>query len=47
MINCDKCGEWYHGKCLGLTKKDSQDLQACTPVSPGHLASPPTGANLS
>jgi len=45
MINCDKCGEWYHGKCLGLTKKDSQDLQSCTPVPSRRVASPPTGAD--
>ena len=30
MIGCDKCGEWYHGRCLALSKKETQDQASCT-----------------
>ncbi|KAI9015137.1 transcription factor S-II, central domain-containing protein [Gaertneriomyces semiglobifer] len=26
MIQCDNCSEWYHGSCVGLTKKAGQKL---------------------
>ncbi|WFD04400.1 Transcription factor bye1 [Malassezia obtusa] len=35
MICCSTCGEWYHFRCIGLTKRAAEDLdeyvcQACT-----------------
>ena len=24
MINCDQCGEWYHGRCVGLTEAEGK-----------------------
>lgn len=26
MIFCDQCEEWYHGKCIGLTKEKSRSI---------------------
>ena len=26
MISCDTCGEWYHGSCIGVTRKMAQNL---------------------
>lgn len=25
MISCDQCGEWYHGKCVGVTEQDANE----------------------
>jgi hypothetical protein len=27
MIMCDKCMDWYHGDCVGLTKEDGKLLE--------------------
>lgn len=27
MIGCDYCTEWYHGKCVGITKKQSLGIK--------------------
>lgn len=34
MICCDRCDEWFHGKCIGITKKFAENIdkyfcQAC------------------
>ncbi|XP_076457207.1 uncharacterized protein LOC143291265 isoform X2 [Babylonia areolata] len=28
MICCDKCGEWFHGQCVGITKQQGQQMEA-------------------
>jgi hypothetical protein len=28
MICCDQCLDWYHGKCVGITKKMGKDMEA-------------------
>ena len=28
MIACDQCLDWYHGKCVGITKKMGKDMEA-------------------
>eukprot|EP00899_Mesostigma_viride_P017090 jgi/Mesvir1/25382/Mv01422-RA.1 len=30
MIGCDKCDEWFHGKCVGLTKEEGSQLTSYT-----------------
>ncbi|KAJ3020394.1 CXXC-type zinc finger protein 1 [Thoreauomyces humboldtii] len=30
MISCDNCEEWFHGSCVGLTKKTGEQLEAFT-----------------
>ena len=27
MICCDSCVDWYHGKCVGITKKMGQEME--------------------
>jgi hypothetical protein len=27
MISCDGCKDWFHGKCVGITKKMGQDME--------------------
>ncbi|XP_028398444.1 CXXC-type zinc finger protein 1-like isoform X2 [Dendronephthya gigantea] len=27
MIGCDACDEWYHGSCIGITKKDAKKIK--------------------
>jgi hypothetical protein len=27
MISCDICKDWFHGQCVGITKKMGQDLE--------------------
>lgn len=27
MICCDKCEEWFHGKCVGITRKMGSDME--------------------
>ena len=27
MIECDKCKEWYHGRCVGIEEKQSQYIE--------------------
>jgi hypothetical protein len=27
MICCDTCLDWYHGKCVGITKKMGKDME--------------------
>ncbi|KAL8578841.1 hypothetical protein ACOMHN_022134 [Nucella lapillus] len=27
MICCDKCGEWYHGQCVGITKQQGHQME--------------------
>ena len=24
---CDECDEWYHGACIGITKKDAKKIK--------------------
>ncbi|KAI8825675.1 uncharacterized protein EV422DRAFT_513808 [Fimicolochytrium jonesii] len=35
MIQCDNCSEWFHGSCVGLTKKAGEKLTTytCPPCS--------------
>ena len=41
MIGCDTCGEWFHGKCVGLTKRhDTGDIWKC-PFCLGKKVRPP------
>ena len=28
MICCDTCLDWYHGKCVGITKKMGKDMES-------------------
>eukprot|EP00053_Salpingoeca_punica_P016602 m.157467 g.157467 ORF g.157467 m.157467 type:complete len:369 (+) comp17005_c3_seq3:2150-3256(+) len=28
MIQCETCDEWYHGSCVGVTKKQAKDIEA-------------------
>lgn len=28
MIACDQCLDWYHGKCVGITKKMGKDMES-------------------
>ena len=28
MICCDTCLDWYHGKCVGITKAMGKDMEA-------------------
>ncbi|KAJ1547345.1 CXXC-type zinc finger protein 1, partial [Cladochytrium tenue] len=28
MINCDSCKDWYHGRCIGITKKVGESLRS-------------------
>ena len=30
MIECDKCGSWFHFKCMGLRKNALPDTWFCT-----------------
>ncbi|XP_077990047.1 uncharacterized protein LOC144444491 [Glandiceps talaboti] len=27
MISCDSCNEWYHGKCVGVTKRQGKEME--------------------
>lgn len=27
MICCDKCEEWFHGKCVGVTRQMGRDME--------------------
>ena len=27
MICCDKCDDWFHGKCVGVTKAQAQQME--------------------
>ena len=27
MICCDCCGEWYHGVCVGVTRKQGREME--------------------
>lgn len=27
MICCDKCIEWFHGKCVGITKSMGKEME--------------------
>lgn len=27
MIGCDRCEEWYHGDCIGVTEKDAKNIK--------------------
>ena len=31
MVQCDRCKDWYHGKCVGVTPKQAKgmDLYIC------------------
>ncbi|XP_056003459.1 uncharacterized protein LOC130046578 [Ostrea edulis] len=35
MIQCDRCEEWFHGKCVGVTLEDAERLDnyVCSPCS--------------
>lgn len=28
MIQCDRCKEWYHGNCIGVTKRKAKSMDA-------------------
>ncbi len=28
MLSCDKCDRWFHGRCMGITKEDSEALSS-------------------
>ena len=30
MIQCDRCKEWYHGNCIGITKRKAKTLDTYT-----------------
>jgi hypothetical protein len=39
MIGCDFCSEWYHGKCVNITRKQAADIKRyscpkCQPKQP-------------
>ena len=41
MISCDKCEEWYHGNCIGLTEEQGStvlafycECEGCTRAEP-------------
>jgi hypothetical protein len=39
MIGCDFCNEWYHGKCVGVSRKQAGDIKRyscpkCQPKQP-------------
>ena len=27
MISCDGCKEWFHGRCVGVTKKMGKEME--------------------
>ena len=27
MIECDKCHEWYHGECVGITLRQGKQME--------------------
>ena len=29
MISCDGCKEWFHGRCVGVTKKMGKEMEQC------------------
>lgn len=33
MLSCDKCDRWFHGRCMGVTKEESDNLSSwvCSP----------------
>ena len=39
MVGCDFCNEWYHGKCVGVSRKQAADIKRyscpkCQPKQP-------------
>lgn len=45
MIACDKCNEWFHGGCVGLTPAEGQEMKTyicprCHPPNPRKKALP-------
>lgn len=45
MIACDKCNEWFHGGCVGLTPAEGQEMKTyicprCHPPNPRKKAFP-------
>lgn len=41
MIACDRCDDWFHGECIGISEKESEfvDLYFCTKCSKSESSS--------
>ena len=47
MLACEKCDEWYHGRCVGINKRAGDKLLTyvclrCQPVTEPGAIEPPT-----
>ena len=42
MLACDKCEDWFHGKCVDVAKKQAKNLSTyyCPPCVARHGAPP-------
>ena len=39
MICCDTCLDWFHGKCVGITKQKGKEMEEAGQVDAIHLMS--------